>query len=522
MAPPARDKKRGASETVDSSNRIHKHVNNTGRGQSSTAILTRSASNINAAISSIAAHQGPQAVLPHPNIADADMVVDSPSSSIERHEEFPQPSSHHPNEKLFWEGTATDQFEPPRPDLVSDDEDEDEDMESVENKQKSNLMSMARGLLNLVGPYLEEMEDICPSAGADFLALISDGVSRAIRGENIYTSVKASTMDKVAEDKRQNKTWAAKAAAGNKDNKNVDLRRAPRRPSPPQHQSKEDKRIMIRLDSKHEARNAEPFLLRQQVQRLVPDPTLVVDAWQVPSGIAVLAPTAAKAASILQHKDTIAARFGNAKVERQEKWTTFVIGPVPKNVTTLDGAVDPLEGLLQSEPSIVDIKDAMPIRHIAWTQRSKDSAHSFGYIRIHVPEAKANKFPSRIQLFGQATSVQRIRQRSQLITCTKCFGFHSTRTCARQQKCGSCGKDSHEGSCTHPIQCLNCRGPHKTTDVSCPARPRKDHGVFVRPTGAQLRHIRAAGRKEHSKSLRSSQEPSAATQSTTVSPPSSN
>ncbi|CAD6503245.1 BgTH12-02912 [Blumeria graminis f. sp. triticale] len=44
---------------------------------------------------------------------------------------------------------------------------------------------MARGLLNIVGPYLEDMEDICPGAGADFLALISDRVSREIRGENI-------------------------------------------------------------------------------------------------------------------------------------------------------------------------------------------------------------------------------------------------------------------------------------------------------------------------------------------------
>lgn len=47
-------------------------------------------------------------------------------------------------------------------------------------------MMKARGLLNLVGPYLEKMKTDCPGAGAGFLALISEGVTRAIRGETIF------------------------------------------------------------------------------------------------------------------------------------------------------------------------------------------------------------------------------------------------------------------------------------------------------------------------------------------------
>ncbi|KAI0999366.1 hypothetical protein K3495_g8830 [Podosphaera aphanis] len=359
---------------------------------------------------------------------------------------------------------------------------ETDDEAPEESQQTSNLMPMARGLLKLVGPYLEEKEDACLGTGADFLAQISDAVSRAI---NIL---------------------AAKAAAGDVDGTDVDLRRPPRRPSPPQNQSKEDKRIMIRLNSQHEARKAEPFLLRQQVLRLIPDPSLVVDAWQVPSGIAILAPTPAKAGSILEHKDAIAARFGNATVERQETWTTFVVGPIPKKVVTLEGAVDPVDGLLQSEPAKSAIMDTMPNRQLTWTKRSVESANPDGFIRIHVPEAKVHKFPSRMQLFGRATGVQRVRLRSQLTTCSKCFGFHATRTCAHQYKCGSCGKDAHEGPCALLLQCLNCRGSHSSIDIPCPARPRRDHGVFIRPNGARLRHIRAAGRKELARSLNRPQE----------------
>ncbi|CAD6498988.1 BgTH12-04642 [Blumeria graminis f. sp. triticale] len=192
---------------------------------------------------------------------------------------------------------------------------------------------------------------------------------------------------------------------------------------------------MIRLDREHEARKADPFLLRQQVQRLIPDPSLVVYAWQVPSGVAVLAASPAKAASILQHSEAIAARFGNATVERQETWTTFVVGPIPKKVNTLDGAYDPLEGLLLEEPAIRAIKDDTPIRHIAWTRRSTDSLSPFGHIRIHVPEARAHKVPSLMQLFGQATSVQRVSNKQLLRTCNKYFGFCCNETVLHQYRC---------------------------------------------------------------------------------------
>lgn len=57
---------------------------------------------------------------------------------------------------------------------------------------------------------------------------------------------------------------------------------------------------MIRLNLDHKARKAEPFLLRQQIQRMISEPTLVVDAMLVPSDVAILTPTQAKAAFILQ------------------------------------------------------------------------------------------------------------------------------------------------------------------------------------------------------------------------------
>lgn len=131
----------------------------------------------------------------------------------------------------------------------------------------------------------------------------------------IYRDSMANSVRRIADDNQKSNTWAVKSVAGNVNSGNVDLRRSPRRPAPPQHQSKEDKRIMIRLDSKHEAHNAELFILRKQVQQPVSDPSLFVDAWQVPSGIGVLESSSAKAASILQRKEAIATIFGNVIVE---------------------------------------------------------------------------------------------------------------------------------------------------------------------------------------------------------------
>ena len=156
---------------------------------------------------------------------------------------------------------------------------------------------------------------------------------------------------------------------------------------------------MIRLKSDHEARKCGSFELRQTIQKLVPESSLVSDAWIVPSGIAVLAPTPAKAAAILQEKKVIEDRFGNALVGRQEAWTTFVIGPTNKRVKCLDGTQDPMDGLLQEE--LAYIRDPIPIRDMGWTRRSQND-EPYGYIRICVPESKAGKFPSRLRIFGEA------------------------------------------------------------------------------------------------------------------------
>lgn len=210
----------------------------------------------------------------------------------------------------------------------------------------------------------------------------------------------------------------------------------------------------------------------------------------IPSGVTILAPTPAKAANILQYKEIIAQHFGNAVVERQESLTTFVISPLSKHISIMDGPQYPLEGLLLQETGFASIGNEVPIRQMVWTRRLKESPNLLGHVRIHVPETNANKLPFSLQLSGAAIGIQRIRERKPVTTGEKFHGFHSTRTCARQAMCNLCGTEKHEGSCVQPRRCFNCRGSHESTSVLCPSRPCRKNGALVWPTVAKLRLIR--------------------------------
>ncbi|KHJ30375.1 putative effector protein [Erysiphe necator] len=203
------------------------------------------------------------------------------------------------------------------------------------------------------------LEEKHPGVGANFLALLADGASRAMRGERIYTSTenKPHSQQQLRQD-----PWANKAKINADRIKVFNIKKLNTKSTPPKGHSKEDRRVMIRLAPDHEARKTGTFELRLKVQQLVSDKSIVSDVWSVPSGIAILAPTPAKAAAILQSKTVIEDRFGIATVERQERWTNFIIGPIPKKFQCFDGLRNPLDGLLSEK--LASARDTIPIRYM--------------------------------------------------------------------------------------------------------------------------------------------------------------
>ncbi|POS85486.1 hypothetical protein EPUL_002457 [Erysiphe pulchra] len=277
----------------------------------------------------------------------------------------------------------------------------------------------------------------CPGAGAGFLALISEGISRAIRGEKNFL-------------------------------KQTTCKRLPIKPTPPQRQSYEDKRIMVRLNPDHEARKNEPFLLRQQIQH-----------------VAILAPTLSKAAAILQYNEVIAQRFGIAVVERQESWKKSVIGPLPKQISTMGGSQDPSKGLLLQEPGFAPIYDE--------TKRSKESSEPLGHIRFNVPETKAHRFFSKLPLFEAAVGIPKIRERktavnnlatamSEHVPAYLAVGFALRKVTKYERTSCDLSRDHN-----FPPKCAYCRGPHTADSLECLIRPNKDNKL---PSKAQISEIK--------------------------------
>ncbi|POS87981.1 hypothetical protein EPUL_000234 [Erysiphe pulchra] len=177
MAPPARDKKRGVSETLDLKKRY-------------TIVAS------------------PPAQLPVPSM---DLDDETETESEPENDDFPPLGS-----TISHKRTA---------EMLTTDENQDNSFTQKED---------ARGLLNLVGPYLEEMGTQCPGAGSGFLALITNGVSRAVRGEKIYLKYSEDPYTLKTSVQNNNSSWAAKAANGNIKSSNNPIRAPPAKPTPSQ------------------------------------------------------------------------------------------------------------------------------------------------------------------------------------------------------------------------------------------------------------------------------------------------
>ena len=55
------------------------------------------------------------------------------------------------------------------------------------------------------------------------------------------------------------------------------------------------------------------------------------------------------------------------------------------------------------------------------------------------------------------------------VRCFNCNRFgHVGKHCKHQKKCVKCGEDSHEGECSGPLKCTNCKGDHPANSKECP------------------------------------------------------
>lgn len=208
-----------------------------------------------------------------------------------------------------------------------------------------------------------------------------------------------------------------------------------------------------------------------------------------PSGLTILTPTPTKAVSLLQDSEKIRVATGASAVEKQEKWSTFIVGPILKRHDGFERPVDITPDKVREELSGSIDKDTLKL--VAWTKNSADPHLIEGYARVCVASTQASRFPMRLRLFGRPVNVSRVKNKPTVPQCTRCYGFHHERNCAKPSRCEDCGGLKHDGSpCEQPARCLNCRGAHRSSNLLCPARPRIVEGRVVRLSKSRLQSIR--------------------------------
>ncbi|KAI0994974.1 hypothetical protein K3495_g13207 [Podosphaera aphanis] len=270
--------------------------------------------------------------------------------------------------------------------------------------------------------------------------------------------------------------------------------------------SNADARVIARLPTSHPLRGEDTLLVRTKLRQLLDRPELIKDMRIVPTGLALVAPSQNLVPDLLLAAEKLQPLLGNVPLERQEKRINFLLGPVPKYGYNAHGAREDLT-FDEIRQELADAKvDPKSIFAMSWTHRSRDSPHSDGTLRLVISERATQNLPSNIRLFARSVRLRPADDRPQMQVCSKCHGFHNVNACLHRPRCGLCASDTHTGPCSTPPKCSNCLGPHISSDVNCPARPRRVNGSFARPDGARLQSIRREGHK--SWTIRHSPQPS--------------
>ena len=101
------------------------------------------------------------------------------------------------------------------------------------------------------------------------------------------------------------------------------------------------------------------------------------------------------------------------------------------------------------------------------SKRNEDKTTS--PLPLYILTFGTTKIPERVSIGWTSCSVRMYIPRPR--RCFKCHRFgHGSNTCRSQVDiCGKCSEVKHEGECTEPLCCVNCKGSHPSFTRACPA-----------------------------------------------------
>ena len=113
----------------------------------------------------------------------------------------------------------------------------------------------------------------------------------------------------------------------------------------------------------------------------------------------------------------------------------------------------------------------------------------------------------KFRLFDESGPAIPFSRKRPIEQCQRCWGYQSTRTCVKGQRCQRCSGSHEKTECTANIpKCSNCAGPHEAIHPDCMARPSRQHRQVTPLTPAELRIIRERGLRDYKADVAKSEE----------------
>ena len=268
-------------------------------------------------------------------------------------------------------------------------------------------------------------------------------------------------------------------------------------PGPPA-KPKEDDRIFIAISNPTmRLQQPSPFAVRQAVCKSIGGITLkdIPTASPIKTGWAITPANMSIRDQLMtqENQELLVRALDGDAVRIPERWINYAVQGVPSSFRTLDGTELPTTIQLVEE-EVCSQTGKQPVscrasRHGAnhrglttWIISYKQPVRSFRLFGISEYSKVINKHPT-IQRHNPG-----------------CQGYCNAARCTQVARCVHCGDrtDRHQGqygdNCPHKAVCANCHGPHPASHANCPAAPRRVNGHTIKPTRAELKAIRRAGK----------------------------
>lgn len=235
-------------------------------------------------------------------------------------------------------------------------------------------------------------------------------------------------------------------------------------------------RLFVRLAPEHKARKAGGFAILCALRdKLGEQGRLLKEVQPTKTGYALCTGSLEGLAALETHAELITQSFGDCKVERQDKWTTYRLDNVPRTVRLLSGLQQVLGSTLRT--SITDSINQTPTQVVETAQSAQSHLPSTSWFVSFRTESHT-PLPKTLRILGVSVTASIMLYKPKTVQCSRCYHWHNTRSCVRTQRCRICGSSNHSeeehttrcsASTPHtcPPRCLHCGGPHTATDPNC-------------------------------------------------------